>query len=48
MFGNDVNRSKFYSGRNKEQIEVMELLLSIGADSVVFYFAIQIRKDQDI
>jgi hypothetical protein len=46
--GNDVNRSKFYSGRNEEQIEVRECLLSFGAESVVFQVAIQKLKDQDI
>jgi len=29
------------SGRNSEQIEVKECLLSFGAESVVFQFAIQ-------
>ena len=47
-FGNDVNKSKFYSGRNKEQIEVRECLLPLGAEPFVFQFAIQKFKDQDI
>jgi len=34
-------RSKFYSGRNWEQTEVRECLLSFGAESFVFQFAIQ-------
>ena len=48
MSGNDVNRSKFYSGRNQEEIEVRECLLSFGAESFVFQVAIQKLKDQDI
>ena len=36
-----MNRSKFYSGRNEEQIEVRECLLSFGAEYFVFQFAIQ-------
>ena len=28
MFGNNLNESKFYSGRNEEQIEVRKSLLS--------------------
>jgi len=45
---NDNNRSKLYSGRNEERIEVRECLLSFGAESVVFQIAIQKLKDQDI
>jgi membrane protein insertase Oxa1/YidC/SpoIIIJ len=41
IFGNNVNKSKFYSGRNSEQIEVRECLLLFGAESDVFQFAIQ-------
>jgi len=44
-FGNNLNKSKFYSGRNYEQIEVREYLLSFGAESFVFQFAIQKFKD---
>jgi hypothetical protein len=33
MFGKNVNISKFYSGRSKEQFEFMECLLSFGAES---------------
>jgi len=40
--------SKFYSGRNKEQIEVRKYLLSFGAEYFVFQVAIQKFKDQDI
>jgi len=36
IFGNSLKRSKFYSGRNQEQIEVREFLLSFGAESFVF------------
>ena len=45
IFGNDVNRSKFYSGRNKEQIEIRECLLLFGAESFVLKAAIQKLKD---
>ena len=45
---NDVNKSKFYSGRNEEQIEIRECLLPLGAEPFVFQFAIQTFKDQDI
>ena len=41
----DVNRSKFYSGRNLEQIEVRECLLLFGAESFVLQVAIQKLKD---
>jgi hypothetical protein len=37
----NLNKSKFYSGRNNEQIEVRECLLSFGAGS----FALQKFKD---
>ena len=33
-FGNNTNKPKFYSGRNSEQIEVREYLLSFGAESL--------------
>ena len=36
---------QFYTGRNLEQIEVGECLLSFGAESCVFQFAIQKFKD---
>ena len=35
---NNLNKSKFYSGRNKEQIEVRECLLSFGAEFCVLQF----------
>jgi hypothetical protein len=38
-------QSKFYSGRNYEQIEVRECLLSFGAESSVFQCAIQKFKN---
>jgi hypothetical protein len=41
LFGNNLNKSKSYPGRNEEQIEVRECLLSFGAGSLVFQFAIQ-------
>ena len=48
IFGNDVNKSKVYSGRKQEQIEVRECLLPLGAEPFVFQFAIQKFKDHDI
>ena len=42
------NKSKFYSGRNEEQIEARKCLLSFGAEPFVFQVAIQKFKDQDI
>jgi hypothetical protein len=33
IFGNNLNKSKFYSGRNLEQIEFRECLLSFVAKS---------------
>jgi len=45
IFGNSLNKSKFYSGRNKEQTEIKECLLSFGAGSFVFQLAIQKFKD---
>jgi len=45
IFGNILNESKFYSGRNQEQIECREFLLSFGAESFVSQFAIQKFKD---
>jgi len=38
-FGNNFNKSKFYCGRNYEQIEVRKCLLSFGAQKF---------KDEDI
>ena len=43
--GDSLNKSKFYSGRNQEQIEVRQCVLSLGAESFVFQFAIQKYKD---
>jgi hypothetical protein len=43
-----ITRSKFYSGRNKEQVDVRECLLIFGAESSVFHLAIQKIKNQDI
>jgi hypothetical protein len=34
-----------YIGRNEEQIEIRECLLSFGAESFVFQFAMQKIKD---
>jgi hypothetical protein len=45
IFGNNLNVSKFYSGRNKVQIEFRECLLSFSAESFVFQFAFQKYKD---
>jgi ubiquinone biosynthesis protein COQ9 len=36
----NLNESKYCSGRNYEQIEVRECLLSFGAECLVFQFAI--------
>jgi hypothetical protein len=44
-FGNNLNKSKFYSGRNKELIQVRECLPSFGAESFVFQSAIQKFKN---
>jgi len=38
---NTLKKSKFYSGRNLEQIEVREWLLLFAAGPFVFQFAIQ-------
>ena len=43
-----LKKSKLYSGRNYEQIEVTKSLLSVGAESFVFQFVIQKLKDYDI
>ena len=48
IFGNNLNKLKFYSGGNREQIEVRECLLSFTAVSYVFQFAIQKFKDYNI
>jgi len=48
IFGNNLNESKFYSGKNEEQIKFREWLLSFGAESLVFQFATQKHKVQDI
>jgi len=41
IFRNNLNKSKFYSGRNYEQNEdEEECLLSFGAESFVFQFVI--------
>ena len=48
ILGNNHNVSKFYSGKNQEQSEVRECLLSFGAESLVLQVAIRIYKDQDI
>ena len=44
-FCNNLNKSKFFSGRNEEQIEVRECLLSLGAESFFFQFATRKLKD---
>jgi hypothetical protein len=46
--GTTLTDQKFYSGRNYEQIEIRECLLSFGAKSFVFQVTIQKLKDQDI
>ena len=47
-FWNNLNKSKFFSGRNEEQIAVLECLLSLGAESFSFQFAIRKFKDSVI
>jgi hypothetical protein len=42
IFGNDLNKYTFYAGTTEEQVEVKECLLSFGAESSVFQFAVQI------
>ena len=44
-FGNNFKNPKFYCQRNSEQIEVRKCLLSFGAESFVFQFAVQEIKD---
>jgi len=44
-FWNNLNKSKFFSGRNEEQIEDRECLLSFGAESFFFQFALRKLKD---
>jgi len=48
IFGNNVKKSKFCSGRNKEQAEVRECLLSFSAESFVMQVAVHKFKNQDI
>jgi hypothetical protein len=38
IFENNLNKSKFFSRRKNEQVEVRECLLSFGAESFVFQF----------
>jgi hypothetical protein len=45
IYGNNPNESKFYSGKNFEQNKVWDCLLSFGAVSFVFQFAIQKSND---
>jgi hypothetical protein len=45
IYGITPNESKFYSGKNYEQTEVWDCLLSFGAVSFVFQFAIQKCND---
>jgi hypothetical protein len=48
IFGNNLNESKFSSGRNEEQIKFRECLLPFSAESLFFQFATQKHKVQDI
>jgi hypothetical protein len=41
IFDNNLNESKFYSGRNYGHIEIRECLLSFGAESFFVHFAFQ-------
>jgi hypothetical protein len=45
MFGNNPDVPKFHSGRNEEQTDYMECLLSFGAESLGCQFAVQKYKD---
>jgi hypothetical protein len=45
MFINNLDKSKFHSAQNQEQIAVRQCLLSFGAECFVFQFAIQKFKD---
>jgi len=45
IFGNNLNKSKFYWGRNQEQIAGMEYLFLFGAEYFVIQFAIKKFKD---
>jgi len=44
VFWNNLNKPKFHSGRNSEQIEGRECLLACSAESLVFQFVIQKYK----
>ena len=46
--GTTLKKLKFNSGRYEEQTDVRECLLSFGAESFVFQFAIQKYKDRTI
>jgi len=46
IFWNNFKKSKFYSGRNLEQTEVRKYLLSFGAESFVFKFALLTLKNK--
>jgi hypothetical protein len=43
--GENLNESKFYSGRNREWPEISGCLLSFGAEAFVLQFAIQKYED---
>jgi len=45
MFGKNLNKSKFYSGKNEEQTQVRECVLSLGSESLVFHFATRKIKE---
>ena len=42
---NNLNKSNSHLWRNKEPVEFREWLLSFGAESFVFQFAVQKYKD---
>jgi hypothetical protein len=48
VFENNLQKSKFYSGRNYEQTEFRECLMSFDAYCFIFQFTIQKYKDSDI
>ena len=45
IFGNNISKSIFYSGKNLEQIEVKECLLPFSTESLAVQFAIKKYKD---
>ena len=40
-FGNNINKSKFHSGRKSQHTAIRECFLSFGEESIIFHFVIQ-------